>query len=349
MQPIATHDTPAFRAAKHFQRGVNLGDYLETSGRWGVKISADEFAAMKREGFDHVRVPVGWHRYAGAGPEFTLSPEIFSKVDFAVTNALNNGLAVMINIHHFDALDKNPTNATAEFLAIWRQIAARYKNFPAQLAFELDNEPHDNATTELMNPIYAQTIAEIRQTNPHRTLVVEPGGWGGIEELKNLALPSDDNLIVSVHCYEPFHFTHQGATWTGKDFLQTNIVFPGPPTTPLEPNLNLEPKPWVLDWIQKYNRLPTEKNPSSAAAFAEKLKYLHEWSAFYGRPVHLGEFGAIVKAGAASRENFYSAFRRTAEKENLGWCIWDWSANFRYWDKANNAPMPGMHQALFGK
>ena len=348
MQPLAAHDTPAFRAAKHFQRGVNLGDYLE-AGRWAVKISADEFAAMKREGFDHVRVPVGWHRYAGAAPEFTLSPEIFSKVDFAVTNALNNGLAVMINIHHFDALDKNPTNATAEFLALWRQIAARYQNFPAQLAFELDNEPHDNATTALMNPIYAQAITEIRQTNPQRTLVVEPGGWGGIGELKKLVLPPDDNVIVSVHCYEPFHFTHQGATWTGKDFLQTNIVFPGPPAQPLVPDETLNPNPWVRKWIEDYNTLPTEKNPSSAVAFADKLKYLHEWSAFYGRPVHLGEFGAIVKADTTSRANFYSAMRRTAEKEDLGWCLWDWSANFRYWDKANSAPMPGMRAALFGK
>ena len=41
--------------------------------------------------------------------------------------------------------------------------------------------------------------------------------------------------------------------------------------------------------------------------------------------------------------------RRAAETEQLGWCIWDWSANFRYWDKKTSAPMPGMHAALFGK
>jgi endoglucanase len=348
LQPIASHETPAYQAAKKFQHGANLGDYLE-AGRWGVKVDASEFAAMKREGFDHVRVPVGWHRYAGPAPDFTLSSEIFSRVDFAVTNALNNQLAVMINIHHFTALDENPTNAAAEFLQIWRQVAEHFKNFPATLVFELDNEPHHNATTELMNPIYARAIAEIREINPHRTLVVEPGGWGGIGELKNLVLPPDDNLIVSVHCYEPFHFTHQGAGWVGADFKQTGIVFPGPPATPLQPDLKLEPKNYVLNWFEKYNTLPSEKNPSSAVAFAKKLKYLHDWSEFYGRPVHLGEFGAIVNADAVSRANFYSAFRRTCEREKLGWCIWDWSANFRYWDRDKNAPLPGMHAALFGK
>ena len=158
MKPIASHRTPAYRAAKLFMHGVNLGNYLEAppGQNWGVTVSADEFAIMHAEGFDHVRVPVGWHHYAGPAPDFTLSPEIFSRVDFVVTNALANHLAVMINIHHFDELDTNPAAATDEFLKIWSQIAAHYRKFPAQLAFELDNEPHDKATTAVMNPIYAR-------------------------------------------------------------------------------------------------------------------------------------------------------------------------------------------------
>ncbi len=351
LKPISSRDTPAWRAAKMFQRGANLGDYLEAPPRAfgrGVTVSAEEFPQMKREGFDHVRVPIGWHHYAGAGPEFTLSPEIFSRVDFVVTNALANQLAVMINIHHFNELDKDPVKATDEFLALWRQIAAHYQGFPAQLVFELDNEPHENATTTLMNPIYARAIAEIRQSNPKRTIVVEPGGWGNISELNNLVLPPDDNVMVSVHCYEPFHFTHQGAGWTSADFKQTGIVFPGPPAQPLVPDSALKPNPWVLEWIKKYNTLPTDKNPSSSLAFTEKLKFVHAWSDYYGYPVHLGEFGAYVKADTASRANFYGAFRRAVETENIGWCIWDWSANFRYWDKTKQCALPGMHAALFG-
>ena len=348
MKPIHSHDTPAYRAARLFRHGVNLGDYLE-AGHWGVTVAADEFPEMKRQGFDHVRVPVGWQRYAGPAPDFILNPQIFAQVDFAVSNTLANQMAVIINIHHFDGLDHDPASATNEFFALWRQIAAHYKAYPGQLAFELDNEPHENATTAVMNPVYARVIAEIRATNPKRTIFVEPGGWGSIDELKNLVLPPDDNLIVSVHCYDPFEFTHQGAGWTSADFQQTGIIFPGPPKQPLvaDPQLNL--KAWVLDWIKKYNTLPTDQNPSSPLAFAGKLRYLHHWSDYYGRPMHLGEFGAYIKADEKSRANFYSAFRRMAEQESIGWCIWDWSANFRYWDKTNSAPMPGMHNALFGE
>jgi len=349
MQPITQHKTPAYREAKLFLRGANLGDYLEANRyRRNITVDAGEFAEMKQEGFDHVRVPIGWHQYAGPGPDFTLEPEIFSLVDFVVTNALQNKLAVMINIHHFNALDQNPTNATPEFLAIWRQIAAHYEKFSAPLAFELDNEPHENATTALMNPIYAQTIAEIRKTNPRRTIVVEPGGWGGIGELNKLVLPPDDNVIVSVHCYDPFYFTHQGATWTSGQTPVTGIIFPGPPAQPLVPDPKLKLKNSLLEWIEKYNTLPTNQNPSSPLAFTQKLKFIRAWSDYYGRPVHLGEFGAYTKADEQSRANFYSTFRRAAEREQIGWCIWDWSAGFRYWDKNNNHPMPGMHEALFG-
>jgi endoglucanase len=256
----------------------------------------------------------------------------------------------MINIHHFDGLDTNPAVATDEFLKIWEQIAAHYQRYPAPLAFELDNEPHASATTAVMNPIYARTIAAIRKTNPRRTIFVEPGNWGGIDQLTNLVLPPDDNVIVSVHCYEPFYFTHQGATWAGNDVKSLkHIQFPGPPATPLV----LDPSPalnrGVTNWIYRYNTLPPETNPSGPTAFEEKIKFARAWSDYYGRPVHLGEFGAYTAADERSRANFYAAFRLALDKQTIGWAIWDWSASFRYWDKRNHQPMPGMHEALFGK
>jgi endoglucanase len=348
MQRLTNFDSPAWQAAKLFMRGANLGDYLEAPpGRSNVKITAADFTTMKQQGFDHVRVPIGWQHYAGPAPDFTLSLEIFSRVDFVVTNALAAGLAVMINIHHFDELDENPMEGTDEFLKIWAQIAAHYKNYPPQLAFELDNEPHLNATTVAMNPIYARVIPEIRQSNPGRTLFVEPGDWGKIHELKNLVLPPDANVIVSVHCYEPFFFTHQGASWTHLPSV-TGIQFPGPPAMPLMPDPSLKLPEEMKDWIQRYNTLPADQNPSSPIAFESSLNYCREWSDYYGRPIHLGEFGAYSKADAESRAHFYAAYRHALDQNKIGWAVWDWNSGFHYWDSKNHRPAPGMHAALFG-
>jgi endoglucanase len=352
MKPLAAANSPAHQAAKLFLRGANLGNYLEAprNQSWGITVSADEFAIMKREGFDHVRVPVRWSDYAGPGPDFKLSPDIFSRADFAVTNALAAGLAVILNIHHFDAFTSDPDGQTDKFLALWRQIAAHYAPFTNTLAFELLNEPKDAATTVKINPIFARTIAEIRRTNPDRTIFVGPGKWNQVSELKNLVLPANDNnLIVTVHCYDPFYFTHQGATWAGPDTKVSGIQFPGPPAQPLVPDPSLKLNQWVVDWIHRYNTLPTAQNPSSPAAFAGELKLAREWSDYYGRPVHVGEFGCFTKADPESRARFYAAFRHACEEDKLGWAIWDWSASFRYWDKEKNAPAPGMREALFGK
>jgi endoglucanase len=352
MKRLTGHDSPAHRAIKLFRRGTNLGNYLESRPAYfsGAAVSTNEFKIMHDEGFDHVRIPIAWHHYAGPAPDFVLTNLIFSRVDFVVTNALKNQLAVIINIHHFNEFDRDPIGQTEKFLAIWRQIAAHYAEYPNTVAFELENEPHDAATTVVVNPIFARAIAEIRKTNPQRTIFVDPGDWGKIGELKNLVLPADDNnIIVSAHCYEPFHFTHQGAGWAGPDVKVTGIQFPGPPEKPLVPDPSLKLNPWVITWIERYNTLPTEKNPSSPAAFEGDLKYARDWSDYYGRPVHIGEFGCYVVADPESRARFHAAFRKALDANQLPWAMWDWSSNFGYWDKQKNQPMPGLRAAMFGK
>ena len=122
-----------------------------------------------------------------------------------------------------------------------------------------------------------------------------------------------------------------------------------PPATPLVPDASLKLNPWVTEWIKDYNTLPTEKNPSGAAAFTGRLAYARAWSDHYGRPVHVGEFGCYTRADPESRARYYAAVRQTLDEQKLGWAIWDWSGGFRYWDNKLQQPMPGMRAAMFGK
>ncbi len=352
MKRITDRNSPAHVAAKRFLRGANFGNFLEVPPKqsWGLKHTVEDLAHMKAEGFDHVRIPIGWHHYAGAAPDFKLSDEIFSTVDHLVTNALSMGVNVLINIHHFDAFTTNPSAESNKFYAIWRQIAAQYAKAPPGLAFELINEPKDAATTLVLNPIYAEAIRVIRRTNPTRAIFVGPGKWNQVSELANLRLPDhDDNLIVTIHCYDPFQFTHQGATWSGPDTKVKGIQFPGPPAAPLVPDPSLNLRPHVLDWIKRYNTLPTEKNPSSPASFRSAIKQAKEWSDYYGRPMHMGEFGCYTQADAASRGRFHTEFRKALDEAGMGWALWDWKAGFKYWDGKTGQPAPGIREALFPK
>jgi endoglucanase len=346
----SAHGTPAYRAAKQFMRGANFANFLEVppGQGWAVHHTVADLKFVRAEGFDHIRLPVGWHHYTGPAPEFKLSDDIFGKVDDIVSNATALGLSVIINIHHFNEFTSNPPAYTDQFCAIWRQVAAHYASAPPGVAFELLNEPKDAATTVVINPIYAQAIAVIRQTNPRRTIFAGPGRWNSPSELVNFRLPeNDDNIIVTLHCYEPFHFTHQGANWAGPDQRVTGIQFPGPPKEPLVPDPDLRLSPGTLNWIRRYNTLPAGTNPSSPQAFGGLVEKAKAWSRQSGRPIHFGEFGAYTKADPQSRAHFYAAFRQAMDDAGMGWAIWDWKSGFNYWDPKTHQPLPGMRRALF--
>ena len=84
------------------------------------------------------------------------------------------------------------------------------KDRPEQVYLELYNEPHDKLTEAKWNDALAKLIPVVRKTNPTRPIIVGPGQWNAIRALDKLKLPADDhNLILTVHFYDPFHFTHQ--------------------------------------------------------------------------------------------------------------------------------------------
>jgi endoglucanase len=350
MKRITGRGTPAHLAAKGFMRGANIANYLEVppGDHWSVPHSVLDLKQIRAEGFDHIRLPVGWHYYAGPAPDFKLSDEIFAEADYMVTNATALGLNVIVNLHDFFAFNTNPAANTAEFLAIWRQVAAHYAQSPDGVTFELLNEPRDAATTVAINPIYAEAIRQIRQTNPHRTIFVGPGKNNSPGELPKLRLPDDDdNLIVTLHCYDPMLFTHQGAGWVGPDYKVTGIHFPGPPKKPLKPDPALKLKPSVLDRIKQYNTRPADTNPSGPRDFLPKIQKAKAWSEEFGRPVHFGEFGAYTTADQESRAHYYEAMRQALDAAGFGWAIWDWKSGFNYWNAKTQQPLPGMRQALF--
>jgi endoglucanase len=347
---FAQGNTPAHQALKRFSRGVNFGNYLEAprGQNWGMRYDTRDLDNVKKEGFDHIRFPIAWHHYAGPEPQFKLEPEIFAKVDLLVTNALTRGLNMIINIHHFDDFTTDPAANTKKFYALWQQIAEHYAAEPDALAFELLNEPKDKATTESINPIFAEATRIIRKTNPNRTIFLGPSKWNSLDEVPKLKLPDDNNLIVTVHSYEPFNFTHQGTSWAGDSVATTGIRYPGPPAKPLQPDPKaLGANASLAKWFDKYNHEPTSNNPSGPKAFVSRMEKVAAWAKEHNRPIHLGEFGAYEKADRESRVRFYADMRETAERLGWGWAIWDWKAGFKYWD--GDKPVAGMHEALLAK
>jgi endoglucanase len=203
-----------FERAKVLNKSINFGNALEApkEGEWGIKLEAGYFDAVKTAGFSAVRLPVRWSAHAATTAPFTINPKFFERIDWAIQQATARGLGIVVNIHHFDELIANPTQQKARFLAIWRQIAMRYKNQSDLVFFEVLNESNGKLEP-LLNQYMQEAIATIRQSNPTRAIVVGGNSYNSIGGLLGLQLPKDPNLIGTFHFYSPFEFTHQGAEW----------------------------------------------------------------------------------------------------------------------------------------
>jgi endoglucanase len=231
-----------FELNERLGRGVNFGNALEapSEGEWGMRLEPEFFELVEEARFDTIRLPVSWTHHASKEAPYTINPEFIERVQWAVDQATAQGLNIIVNVHHYDELNRDPLSEEARYLAIWQQIAGHFKDYPDNVYFELLNEPHGafNNAPQIWNELLAKALEVVRESNPVRGVIVGPVFWNSVGSLEQLELPKDPNLIVTVHFYDPFEFTHQGAEW----------VNPSPPlgTTWTGGNRRLSPR-WQ-DW-----------------------------------------------------------------------------------------------------
>jgi endoglucanase len=333
------------------RRGLNLGNALEApnEGDWGVVLAASDFVATKQAGFDHVRLPARFSAHAESTPPYAIEAPFLARVDWAIDQALANGLAIVVDLHHYVELMDAPDEHRARLVGIWRQIAEHERARPPTVAFELCNEPTDKVPAEKWNDIQTEALAAVRATNPTRTVVLEGVSWASAQNLRDkLRVPAADPYVVgSFHMYQPILFTHQGASFMPPEYETRGIVFPGPPTTPITPGPNSLSKSWVRDWLQRYNEAPPERNPSGPAIIADQLDMAKDFADRTHLPVYMGEFGCIENADARSRETWTRMTRKEAERRGFGWAYWDDGNAFRIYDRKSRSWNAGLKASLF--
>jgi endoglucanase len=299
-------------------RGINFGNALEapSEGAWGFRIEERYFDDIKRAGFDCIRVPVKWSAHAAKTAPFKIDEPFAERVDWVLKNASERGLNVVLNIHHFDELYDHPEEQTERFLALWKQIATRYADQPDSVVFELLNEPRNPLTPEKWTELFPQALKIVRDSNPTRAVIVGPGNWNNIDSLAKLELPNDDRLIVTVHYYSPFHFTHQGASWAeGADA-------------------------WLgTKWGSDADKAAVKKDLEKAAA----------WGREHHRPMFLGEFGAYSKADMESRVKWTTFVTSEAERLGMSWSYWEFGSGFGAFDPQKNEWREPLKDALVGE
>ena len=209
-------------------RGINLGNSWDSDGRddaaWSNPIRDVDFAIIKAAGFNSVRIPVRW-QYNSDYSTHTVDPERLAGVIEDINLAIANGLAVVVNFHHYVELNcaggghkdrgckYDATKFEEEknhFLLLWAQVATAMNVFPDDMiVLEILNEPVI-PNVDLVNQLMLDAYNVIRTHAPNKTIMFEALHGAKFYDIDKMKLPPDGNIIFSGHYYEPFQYSHQG-------------------------------------------------------------------------------------------------------------------------------------------
>ncbi len=307
--PLSAHEQVARMGA-----GVNVLGYDEywKPGAQG-NYREEHFRAIREAGFSTVRVVL--FTFPHLDGEGRLEPQWLAKLDQVVAWGRAHDLQMILDVHDFMACAEDAASCTGKLEKVWGQLAARYADQPASLMFELLNEPHGQLDVDAWNALLPKLLAVVRKTNPTRNVVVGPASWNSFRYLDRLQLPEDDrHLIVTFHYYEPFDFTHQGASW-------------------------VEPEVSGLSGVRF-------GNPEQLAQIGRDFDQVQAWSLRHDRPVFLGEFGAFDHAAMEDRALWTSTVARAAEALGFAWAYWQFSSDFVVYDFQQQAWVQPILKAL---
>jgi len=324
----------------HLRHGVNLSHWFSQAPDYSkthldTHTTAQDLALIKALGFDHVRFPIEPAPLMNDTPDpAILNTTYLGYVDSALDMILVEGLAVVIDIHPSDefklrmARDERNIEAFSKF---WRAFATHLSRRDPELVFlEVLNEPMVEDPYRWYG-IQGKLIASIRAGAPNHTIIASGHRWSGLYEMLFLEPYADTNIIYNFHYYEPFAFTHQGATWAGPNLpFYANVPYPSSP----------EAVKSLLDTVQddpaRYNLLRYGEENWNAQRIDRELGAAADWAARHHVYVTCNEFGAFRKVvKPADRIAWLQDMRTALEKHGIGWTMWDYGGGFSVVNKAN--------------
>lgn len=325
-------DTEAMEFVRNMKAGWNLGNTLDaftgnanvglsSEQSWGMVPTTNEIiAAIKEAGFETIRIPVTWHNHLEkeeGSDSFSVNSDWLDRVQEVVDYGIDNGLYVIMNIHHDTAEDAYyPDSAHYEqsekyIKTVWETVAERFKDYDEHLIFESMNEPRLVGTPyewnfqemseeckdsldciNRLNQVFVDTVRASGGNNGERYLMV-PGYSASLagEDTDLFILPSDsaeNKLIVSAHAYTPYSFALQPQTEGGS----------------------------------------TDSFPAQGGTGRSEIDYLmdrlYQRFVSQGIPVVIGEYGARNKNNnLQDRVNYYAYYVAAARAKGITCCIWD--------------------------
>lgn len=313
---------PAFKRAQSLDNGINIS-WLEQT--WAKNIFTDnapsvkDLELLKILGFKSIRLPVA---FAFIESKHIPLDNVFSKIDGIIKQCHTLGLKIIIDYHYGEINDENYLTETPKVINLWKVIVKRYSNENADdLFFELYNEPPHMSPAIWKDAIY-NIVTALRKVDKVHTFIIGASNYNSIYELSRTEPLADKNVIYTSHFYEPFLFTHQGASWVGDQVATIGVAFPY--NAKNFPQIN--PKTKGTWGETNYYQYRTDGNERS---LFDKLSIIKRWADKHNVPIICTEYGVYNKyTDADSRCRYIKAMRQTLKKLNIPGILWEYNSNF---------------------
>lgn len=310
-------------------RGVNITRWFgyvnpTDTNLFATYLVDQDFENFKRMGLGFVRLCVSPAVIFRDGvPDSTN----LQSIDAGIDRLQRAGLAVLWDLHDNGEMKLDePGKDNSAFVRFWQALAGHYKGRDeTALVFELLNEPIFMHNPDTWYALQRRTVQAVRAIDPARTILIASTSWDGIDTLAKMQPLEEKNLIYSFHCYDPFIFTHQGATWTGEQQkVMRDIPFPSSP----------EAVEAIIDKIPDQYKGAVRDYGSrrlGAQYLMDRLATAMRWGAENRVPVLLGEFGAYPPVSPPeSRARWFDAMHDAIQQLGVPNCLWGYDDGFGF-------------------
>jgi endoglucanase len=290
-------------------------------------ITEQDLNLIKSWDFDFIRLGVNPEPVFKAYQPNQIQQDYLVNLEAAVRQIVERELAVVIVLppdSEFKEIVLSTDALVDQLASFWRSLAHHLSKVnPDRVFFEVMNEPELTDSLRWQG-IQAKLSAAIRTGAPQNTIVAVGGRWSSLQGLVSLEPLGDRNVIYSFHYYEPYLFTHQGATWGSYSWYWVKgLRYPSTP--PQAANVaSIVPDPIDRLMIIRYGY-----ESWGADRIGSEISQARAWARANGVPIICGEFG-VYRLGAKSEDRiaWVTDVRTALEHSGIGWAIWDYSGNF---------------------
>ncbi len=179
----------------------------------------------------------------------------------------------------------------SDLIAIWQNLATQYRENRQVAAYDLLNEPFppgDPKKNDSWTKYAIDLIGAIRQIDPHHVIIVETSPHARPQWFSYAQRLPFENLVYSLHMYEPHALTHQGVDRDAK----IGVDYPG-----------------VIDGGTYVDRAWIETELTQVIQFAKTHRV----------PIFVGEFGCVRWAPRDACRRYLQDVITIMEREGWSW------------------------------